>query len=295
MNKPIAGPPETAVPGPFGKHEQDVEILTDVGAGPRAWPADYLTGGGQADVHLDRLLAEREREVPADETPGGPGFAQALRQIAADVARHRAGTYQEPEWWHDYNGARLGLDSLARDAICGPKAATLLSRFAHEESRTCTVFASGADTADIEIEIEGARVFGCLLHLAGHPVSAAFWWRIAAGAGDQRAAFALYLQHLGVGELDQAQWWLAQACQAADGHGTAMESGLPPMPDYYRTLPTVMGPWRTSENSRPTASLAREVGRLVEHTDVVGTDIAGIARRPGPGLASRLGELAGHR
>ncbi|MFF2123435.1 hypothetical protein ACFVXH_39525 [Kitasatospora sp. NPDC058184] len=293
MNEPIAGPPEAHahVPGPFAEYEQDLEILADDGAGTHAWPVHYLAGGGRADVALDLVLAERDSAVPAGEAPGGPGFAQALRAIAADVARHRAGLYEEPEWWRDYDGARLGLDSLSRDAVCSPKASAMLARFAHEESRAhAVVFDSWVDA---DIEIEGARIFGCLLHLAGHPVSAAFWWRIAAGAGDQRAAFALYLQHLGAGELDEAQWWLAQACQAADGHGAA--PGLPPMPGYYRTLPTVMGPWRTAENSKPAASLAREVGRLVEDNDEAGADIDGIARRPGPGLASRLEELAGHR
>ncbi|MFJ9448025.1 hypothetical protein ACIRRH_40290 [Kitasatospora sp. NPDC101235] len=75
-----------------------------------------------------------------------------------------------------------------------------------------------------------------------------------------------------------------------------MAAGLPTMPGYYQALPTVMGPWHTTENPAPAASLADEVDRLVVYADEAGAaHIDGIARRPGPSLANRLEELAGHR
>lgn len=56
----------------------------------------------------------------------------------------------------------------------------------------------------------GARVLGCLLQLAHSEESARFWWQYAAGADDAPAAFCLYLHHLALGEIGEADWWYAQ-------------------------------------------------------------------------------------
>ncbi|WP_255951286.1 hypothetical protein [Streptomyces odontomachi] len=56
----------------------------------------------------------------------------------------------------------------------------------------------------------GARVLGCLLQLADSEESARFWWQYAAGADDAPAAFCLYLHHLALGEIGEADWWYAQ-------------------------------------------------------------------------------------
>jgi hypothetical protein len=61
------------------------------------------------------------------------------------------------------------------------------------------------------LEPEGARVLGCVLHLAKRWDSAQFWWQFAAGAGDVGAACCLYLHHMGMGERCEADLWRAQA------------------------------------------------------------------------------------
>ncbi|MET9402087.1 hypothetical protein [Kitasatospora sp. NPDC002965] len=305
MNEPTAGPPDDRAPAPDpgrgpGSHFAETpdldEFLHDAGVCARhSSHATRRAGKTDRATAIDLLLAERENTpAPADTPAGGPGYAAALRRIAADVARHRAGRYRRPAWWADYNRARLGLDSLSRSALTGPKALGLLARFAEEEggeTQLVSVLDNGRDT---DIEIVGARIFGCLLHLAGHPVSACFWWKIAAGAGDRIAAFAIYLQHLERGEFDEAEYWFAQGCLDPDGETSAMPPGLPDMPGYFRAVPAVMVPWHTAENAGPAAGLADEVDRLVVHTDSGdGTVIDGVVRRPGPRLASRLEDLAG--
>ncbi|MEU1071032.1 hypothetical protein ABZ404_00115 [Streptomyces sp. NPDC005878] len=59
-------------------------------------------------------------------------------------------------------------------------------------------------------EPAGARVLGCMLHLAGRPESARFWWQYAAGAGDAAATFCLGLHHRALGEHPEADWWHIQ-------------------------------------------------------------------------------------
>ncbi|MGD9485401.1 hypothetical protein WDH52_19500 [Streptomyces sp. TRM70308] len=60
-------------------------------------------------------------------------------------------------------------------------------------------------------EPDGAAVLGSVLHLAGAEDSARFWWQYAAGAGDQPAAYCLYLHHQAHGEDLEARWWYHQA------------------------------------------------------------------------------------
>ncbi|MFJ2217763.1 hypothetical protein ACIQVO_36935 [Streptomyces sp. NPDC101062] len=60
-------------------------------------------------------------------------------------------------------------------------------------------------------EAPGARVLGCVLHLAATEESARFWWQYAAGAGDPAAAYCLYLHHLALGEHGPARWWHTQS------------------------------------------------------------------------------------
>ncbi|WP_159400460.1 hypothetical protein [Streptomyces sp. XY431] len=57
-----------------------------------------------------------------------------------------------------------------------------------------------------------------------------------------------------------------------------------------------MPPGHPAENTQPAAGPVDEVDRLVVHADPAdAADFDGIARRPGPRLASRLEELAAHR
>ncbi|MEU8891541.1 hypothetical protein [Streptomyces sp. NPDC048442] len=66
----------------------------------------------------------------------------------------------------------------------------------------------------------GARVLGCLLHLADQEEAARFWWQFAAGADDIAAAYCLFLHHLALGEEGAAELWLAQTAHPAPGEDT---------------------------------------------------------------------------
>ncbi|CAM5296548.1 hypothetical protein GCM10010329_82020 [Streptomyces spiroverticillatus] len=66
----------------------------------------------------------------------------------------------------------------------------------------------------------GARVLGCLLHLAKETEAAQFWWQFAAGAEDLAAAYCLFLHHLALGEDTAAEFWLAQAATPDPEEGT---------------------------------------------------------------------------
>ncbi|MGW2544989.1 hypothetical protein ACWC5I_29945, partial [Kitasatospora sp. NPDC001574] len=143
---------------------------------------------------------------------------------------------------------------------------------------------------DITQEIEGFRLFGCILHRAGHPVSAEFWWKIGAGARDRTSAWCLYLHHLGRGEIQEARLWFEQAVHA-DEH---VEPGVPApavpdMPGYFRTAPIAMDT-RTTAPAAPTGALTAEVDRLVMHTD---DDTDGLVPCPDRRLADRIEEYAG--
>lgn len=61
------------------------------------------------------------------------------------------------------------------------------------------------------LQPDGARVLGCVLQLAGREDSARFWWQFAAGAGDVASAYCLYLHHLALGEVWEAELWHKQA------------------------------------------------------------------------------------
>jgi hypothetical protein len=232
---------------------------------------------------VDLLLAERRNAVAEAEEIGGDGFADALRRITTDVARYRAGTYTPPSWWFDFKYARHELDTLARTALAGPKAVALLARFAAQEYRCSGTLIA---VSDVELEIDGARLFGCLLYLAGHPVSAAFWWRLAAMADDPLSAFALHLQHLLRGELHDAGWWLEEArTRTPGGQGT-----LPSLPDMHGYTPAARD-LTTGHQEDPAVVQAAEVDSLVVHGDP-GDLVDGVAGRPDRGLATRLEELA---
>ncbi|MFI8085379.1 hypothetical protein ACIF6L_31885 [Kitasatospora sp. NPDC086009] len=298
--------PAAAAPAP-DRHDRAVERLLGQTAEAAAIASRDRSrshaGEGQGlsrEEALRLFLAEtegpgRDRAAGPD---GGEDLAIAMREIAGDVAGYHADTYVPPAWWADHNRARLGLDSLARATVTRPKAVALLARYADEDWKHRAGRPPGdIDTRDVDDEIDGARVVGCILHLAGHPISAVFWWRLAA-VGDHVSAFALYLHHPHRGELDESEWWFNQACVAAgEVGGSPMPPGLPNLPGYLtKVVPAVLPPWHSRESVRPTGELAAEVNRLVVHSepgDLLVID--GVASRPGPRLATQLEELAGRR
>ncbi|GAA2265849.1 hypothetical protein GCM10010232_67620 [Streptomyces amakusaensis] len=130
-----------------------------------------------------------------------------------------------------------------------------------------------------DVDIDGVQVFACMLYLTRrHPESAQFWWKLAAGAGHNGAAYCLHLYHLSCGELREADFWKRQL-QAADG----------PSADFLKVLQSSAG--RNSQQSEPTQVLTRclaEFERLADRHDA-----DGLVCRPDRRLADRLHDLAG--
>lgn len=136
------------------------------------------------------------------------------------------------------------------------------------------------------LEPDGARVLGCVLHLAGREDSARFWWQYAAGAGDVSACYCLFLHHTALGEGQEADWWHDQA-------DPDRERGLwPPGADRYAMT---LG-WGTL-----LGVAAREVPAAWETQAVFGY-VPGAVRwvdddldlpLPDPGFAQRIEEIAG--
>ncbi|MER6112684.1 hypothetical protein ACWGPD_09865 [Streptomyces hirsutus] len=103
--------------------------------------------------------------------------------------------------------ARRQLSVMARLYLKGPRAPQ------HVEELAACLGDDGEGNRHPpfeDLDIDGAQLFGCMLHLAGHPQSAQFWWELAAGAGHLGAAYCLYLHHTGQGARAEATHWLDQ-------------------------------------------------------------------------------------
>ena len=151
---------------------EDAEVLQDVD------DADLDRADPAPDQGAPRAC-RHHRPPPKDAPPDQvreplcvPACAGAIRQTAA-------------------RDLHLAVSLVVGEA----RAAVALARFADHD---------GAET-------EGALVFGCLLHLAGHTDAAEFWWKYAAGGENPTAAFCLYLYHRNQGQHRTAQHWRTQA------------------------------------------------------------------------------------
>lgn len=94
---------------------------------------------------------------------------------------------------HDHDAAALDLTTLCESVLAHTGIDSLQEEF---------------DTEHLPVP-GGARVLGCILHLADDADSARMWWQYAAGADDDIAAFCLYLHHQSLGESDVAERWRA--------------------------------------------------------------------------------------
>lgn len=232
-----------------------------------------------------RAVHERaEADVPA-----------ALRDISERVRRLRSRRTEADE---HRNRTRACLDTAARDALSAPGAMAVLIRFADEHElpgRRNRGFV-GPDP-DVDLQVEGATMFGCLLHLSGHPISAVFWWKFAAGAGDRTAATCLYLQHILRGDNRGAFLWLTQAIafeRAAQPH--ALPPTLPQIESWPQILPRLLPIHRPGASTPiPCADLAPALRLLVLRPDPdlddLELDLDGVAGRPGPGFTRTLEAL----
>ncbi|MFH9355425.1 hypothetical protein [Kitasatospora sp. NPDC017646] len=239
------------------------------------------------EKNLDNLL-DTTNDSYGDE-PDDFDVPAALRRISADVARIRRGQQPAPGWWAEQDRARTCLETMVAAEINTSRLARIIVLVdlldGHRDP-------SDQRVEDLVQEIEGFRLFGCLLHYTGHPVSAEFWWKIGAGAGDHISAWCLYLHHLGRGEIREARLWFEQAVSVDENLGLGVPApAVPEMADYFRIAPIAMDA-RIAKPSAQSGALANEVDRLVMHT---GDDTDGLVPHPDRRLADRVEEFAGLR
>jgi hypothetical protein len=212
---------------------------------------------------IDDLLADaRIPTAPHD----GFDVGAALRRLATDAA---VATAPHPD---TLRAAQAGqrLSVICRWILNKPDAADHVDRLAQDPD---------AATED-QLDVDGALVFACLLHLTDHHESAQFWWQLAAGAGHRAAAYCLHLHHLALGETREARHWLYVVTDDVIDTDT-------PNDVFLATLEAVAAYVRrtgTSSANAPTAGLEMEVDRLA----AAETGSCIIVQRPDRRLADRL-------
>lgn len=213
---------------------------------------------------IDDLLADARIPIAPR---NGFDVGAALRRLATDAAAVAAKPHPDT-----VRAAQAGqrLSVVCRWILNKPDAADHVDRLAQEPD---------AVTAD-HLDVDGALVFACLLHLTDHRESAQFWWQLAAGAGHRAAAYCLHLHHLALGETREARHWLHEVTD--DVLETEAPDGA-----FLATLEAVATYVRRTGSSRagaPTGGLEMEVDRLA--TAKPGSCI--IARRPDRRLADLM-------
>ncbi|MEU7596551.1 hypothetical protein AB0B79_26485 [Streptomyces sp. NPDC039022] len=221
---------------------------------------------------IDDLLADAY--VPTT-PPAAFDVGAALRRLAADAAQ----TAPPPDMARAAQaGQRLGV--VSRWVLNGPGAAGHVGQLAEAE-------ATGPHTPLVEeeeMDVAGALVYACLLHLTGHPESAQFWWQLAAGAGNRAAAYCLHLHHLHLGESREALHWHHQLTHSMTDETSfpddAFIEGLEAVAHYVRANGTTA--------KGPTGDLEESVDRLAARSAV-----CPIVPRPDRRLADQLHQFAG--
>ncbi|AEM88534.1 DUF6207 family protein [Streptomyces violaceusniger] len=112
-----------------------------------------------------------------------------------------------------------------------------------------------------------AWILGCLLHLADAEEGARFWWQYAAGAGDDAAAYCLYLHCLALGDSYAAALWREQ---------TSLDT--PPHDFDDTSVPTVL---RILSHLTPAANRRHSEATTAVIGYVAAAVAAGYARNPG--------------
>ncbi|MEU8851925.1 hypothetical protein AB0C70_38160 [Streptomyces sp. NPDC048564] len=214
---------------------------------------------------IDDLLADARIPTTRRDTFD---VGDALRRLATDAAAATAEPHPDT-----VRAAQAGqrLSVVCRWILNKPDAADHVDRLAQEPE-------TPAD--DRQLEVDGALVFACLLHLTDHRESAQFWWQLAAGAGHRAAAYCLHLHHLSLGESREARHWLHEVTD------DVLDSEAPD-DTFLATLEAVATYVRKtglSHASAPTGGLEMEVDRLA--TAKTGSCI--IVQRPGRRLADLM-------
>ncbi|MFE5197934.1 sigma factor-like helix-turn-helix DNA-binding protein [Streptomyces sp. NPDC056601] len=171
--------------------------------------------------HIRRGQGATARQAgPACGTEEGKGTVTTIDDLLADAAIPVSDARN-----FDVGAAlrRLAADAAALDPTPGVERAT---QAGHRLSMVCRWILNEPDAAahvdkiaqgpdqspmtEVQMDVDGALVYACLLHLTGHPESAQFWWQLAAGASSRAAAYCLHLDHLRLGELREARHWYHQ-------------------------------------------------------------------------------------
>ncbi|WP_381805429.1 hypothetical protein [Streptomyces niveus] len=225
---------------------------------------------------IDDLLADAY--VPTT-SPAAFDVGAALRRLAADTTQ----SAPPPDM---ARAAQAGqrLNVVSRWILNGPGSAAHVDRLAQDPEQ-------GSQFAEGEMDVDGALVFACLLHLTDHPESAQFWWQLAAGAGKRAAAYCLHLHHLKLGEAREARHWYHQLTQSMSTPSSAPPDdafieGLEAVARYVRTHPV------GSTANAPTGGLEGEVDRLASHSE---GSACVIVRRPDRRLAAQLHRFTARR
>lgn len=232
---------------------------------------------------LDALLADARIPTSARTFD----VAAGLRRLAADAVIG-APTFEVVR----ASQAARRLSIMCRWVLNTPDAAAHVDRLVQEPPEEHRV----KDTAvravpqderrifEVELDIQGAVVFACLLSLTDQPESAQFWWQLAAGAGNRVAAYCLHLHHLVLGEAREAQHWYHQVTRAIeDAVDTAPDQAFL---DGLGTVAGYVGRNGSAASTPPTSGLEVEVDRLASR------DPSGIVSRPDRQLADRLRDFA---
>jgi hypothetical protein len=214
---------------------------------------------------IDELLADaRIPTGPRDGFDVGAALHRLACAAAAIAAKPHPDTIRATQ-----AGQRLSV--VCRWILNKPDAADHVDRLAQEPQ-------TPADEG--HLDVDGALVFACLLHLTGHPESAQFWWQLAAGAGRRAAAYCLHLHHLALGETREAQHWLHEVTD------NVLETEAPDS-TFLATLEAVATYVRRTGStltSAPTGGLEMEVDRLA----AAKADSCIIVQRPDRRLADLL-------
>lgn len=234
---------------------------------------------------LDALLADAR--IPTSSRTFD--VAAGLRRLAAEAA---TGARTTEVVRAGQAGARLSV--VCRWILNSPGAAVHVDRLVqgtdeHRIASSPLTVLPDAERRLFEekLDIQGAVVFACLLHLTNQPESAQFWWQLAAGAGNRIAAYCLHLHHLGLGETREAQHWYHQVLQA-------IEDAADNAPDqsYLQVLNAMthyVGRNGSPASTPPHRDLEAEVDRLASRNP------SGIVAGPDRRLADRLHDFTARR
>ncbi|MGW3569609.1 DUF6207 family protein [Streptomyces sp. NPDC000941] len=123
-----------------------------------------------------------------------------------------------------------------------------------------------------------AWALGCVLQLADAEDGARFWWQYAAGAGDDAAAYCLYLHHLALGDSHAAALWLEQTSLETQHYADTTNLAGDDEPDVDASIPTVL---RILSHLTPAADRKPTKATAAVMDYVAAAVAAGYARNPG--------------